>query len=94
MTDTESREIPLKLRLAAAGYPLKKRKRQEPRTLLEINLAAIREAVAAFGGHRGKAAKRLGISEATLSRWLKRMKANNAPEGEEVAIADCPGTAT
>jgi DNA-binding NtrC family response regulator len=89
-----ARDIPAALRMAAAGYPSKKRTRQEPRTLLEINLAAIREAVAAFGGHRGKAAKRLGISEATLYRWLKRMNSNNASEGEEVAIADCPGTAT
>jgi DNA-binding NtrC family response regulator len=82
------RQVPENLFLAAAGYGQKKRTRSEPRTLLEINLAAVREAVAAFGGHRGKAAKRLGISEATLYRYLKKMKANNASDGEELATRD------
>ena len=77
MADTDSREIPLKLRMAAAGYPSKKRTRAEAKTLSEIKIRAIREAVAAFGGHRRKAAIRLGISEATLYRYLQKMRANN-----------------
>jgi transcriptional regulator with PAS, ATPase and Fis domain len=77
MTDTDSREIPLKLRMAAAGYLQKKRTRQEPQTLSEIKIRAVKEALSAFGNHRRKAAKRLGISEATLYRYLQKMKANN-----------------
>jgi DNA-binding NtrC family response regulator len=60
--------------MAAAGYPSKKRTRREPKTMAEIKLAAILEAVAAFGGHRGKAANRLKISEASLYRALRKMK--------------------
>jgi DNA-binding NtrC family response regulator len=78
----KDREV--QLRLAAAGYAQKKRTRRERKTMAEIKLAAVLEAVSAFGGHRGKAANRLKISEASLYRYLKKMKANNAAsEGEE-----------
>jgi DNA-binding NtrC family response regulator len=63
------------LRKAAAGYGrVKRRTRQHPQTLHEIKRAAIREAVAAFGGNREKAAKRLGIGIATLYRYLRTDK--------------------
>ena len=83
MTDTDSREIPLDLVMAAAGYgQRKKRTRSEPKAMAEIKFAAIREAISAYGGHRKKAAERLQISEATLYRALRKMKADNPSEGE------------
>ena len=45
--------------------------------MAEIKLAAVLEAVAAFGGHRRKAANRLKISEASLYRYLKKVKDNS-----------------
>ena len=81
MTDTESRVIPLNLAMAAAGYPQKKRTREKSKKMSEIKIAAIHEAVSAYGGHRKKAAERLGISQATLYRYLKKIKAV-PPDGE------------
>jgi len=85
MTDTDSREIPLKLRMAAAGYRQKRRTRAEAKTLSEIKIRAIQEALSAFGNHRRKAAERLGISEATLYRYLKKMKASETDTHTETA---------
>jgi two-component system response regulator FlrC len=45
--------------------------RNEPRTMAETEEAAIREALAAAGGHRKKAAELLGIGERTLYEKLK-----------------------
>jgi two-component system response regulator FlrC len=46
--------------------------RQTPRTMAEIEAAAIREALEAAGGHRKKAAESLGIGERTLYDKLKQ----------------------
>ena len=45
---------------------------QPPRTMAEMEEAAIREALAAAGGHRKKAAEALGIGERTLYDKLKQ----------------------
>jgi transcriptional regulator with PAS, ATPase and Fis domain len=59
----------------AAGYPIpKRRKSRKPQSLSEIKKKEILLALSAFGGHRRKAAERLGISEATLYRWLSKCK--------------------
>jgi hypothetical protein len=71
------RAVPDKLAMAAAGFAQKKRTRQVPRTMEEIKARAILEAVAAFGNHRRNAAKRLGISEATLYRCLRELKGDS-----------------
>jgi transcriptional regulator with PAS, ATPase and Fis domain len=82
VTDPKNlRQVPKQLGMAAAGYPQKKRTRQEPQTFSEMKIRAIKEALSAYGNHRGKAAKRLGISQATLYRYLKKMK-DLPPEGE------------
>lgn len=61
------------LALEAAGYPSKKRK-TPPRTLRDLKMAVILETLDTFGGHRRKAAQRLGISESTLYLYLKQNK--------------------
>lgn len=66
--------LEIKLRMAAAGYKSKKRTRQAPKTLSDIKLTAICEALNSFGGNREKAAERLGISERTLYYCLARRK--------------------
>ena len=45
---------------------------QPPRTMAEMEEAAIREALEAAGGHRKKAAEALGIGERTLYDKLKQ----------------------
>jgi hypothetical protein len=56
-----SREVPKNLAMAAAGYRQKKRTRAEAKTLSEIKIRAIQEALSAFGNHRRKAAERLEV---------------------------------
>lgn len=67
----------IKLRMAAAGYKPKKRTRQVPKTLSDIKLAAIREALNSFGGNRERAAERLGITERGLYKLLAHMRSMN-----------------
>ena len=45
---------------------------QPPRTMAEMEEAAVREALEAAGGHRKKAAEALGIGERTLYDKLKQ----------------------
>lgn len=60
-----------RIRLAAAGYRVRKRrKRREPVRLKTVRDRTIQAALDSVGGHRGKAAKLLGIGKRTLYRWL------------------------
>lgn len=57
----------------AAGYTRKApRKSRKPRPLSEIKKKELFLALSAFGGHRRKAAERLGIAESTLYLWLRK----------------------
>ena len=58
----------------AAGYPVKApRKSRKPRSLSELRKKELLLALSAFGGHRRKAAERLGISVRTLYYWLQKL---------------------
>ena len=68
-----------RLRLAAAGYPPKKRKRcprkmiwvKDPILLHQIRLMVVKHVLDSVGGHRRKASEMLGISYHQLYRILK-----------------------
>ena len=70
------------LRLAAAGYPVKKKSRRKPRikinldnpeVLHQIKLGAAQKVLDSVGGHRRIASEMLGIHVRTLYKWLKQM---------------------
>ena len=52
------------------------------RTLDEIICDVVKQAVAAHGGNRAAAARQLGISRTTLWRYLGKLEADAAPDGE------------
>ena len=83
---TNLRQVPKQLGMAAAGYPAKKRTRQEARTLSEIKSRAIDEALSAFGNHKRKAAERLGISEATLYRHLQKLEGRSPTKSKSKRV--------
>lgn len=61
------------LTLAAAGYPVRRKPR--PTENLDAVLdRAIREALDSVGGHRAKAAAKLGVTARTIYRWLARRR--------------------
>ena len=58
--------------MAGAGYPIKKRRKSRKiKTLKDLQIENLKNALSAFGGNRSKAAKRLGIHRTTLWRWLQ-----------------------
>jgi DNA-binding NtrC family response regulator len=63
------------MRLAAGGYSVRKRRQPKPQTVRDATIALILETLDSFGGHRLKAATRLGISKSTIYRYLKQIKA-------------------
>lgn len=60
------------LQLIAAG--IKRRHKRAPEPLSEIKKKAIIDALHTFGGHKTKAAKRLGITRQGLYLMLKRLE--------------------
>lgn len=61
------------LMLAAAGYPVRPKPRPTE-NLSAIRDRMIREALDSVGGHRAKAATKLGVTVRTIYRWLARRR--------------------
>jgi len=61
--------------LAGAGYRVpRRRKSRKVKNLKDLKNDEVRSALSSVGGHRRKAAKRLGISLRTLYYWLQKLQ--------------------